>query len=186
MNKEFKNAIRPFLAGYQDGSLHHRLMALFLSIRDCDVVSERGKREVWQGMTTEHGQRLLEDFVLTPKRSQLLPCTYAFDWNTLQFKVSAFDVSRLRFPDGADYMEVSLGVVRFDFEQLTYSTEWATPLVIDRYFTSNSFSLNVATIPMGTGQLFAIVRVAFYQDVNGKPYLLPGEGAFGLQVFVEG
>lgn len=185
VNKEFKNAIRPFLSGYKDGSLHSRLMTLFLRIRDCDVVSERGKREVWQGMTTEQGKRLLKDFVFTPKRSVLLPCHYEFDWNTLQFKVTGFDVSQLRFPDGATFMELGLGVICFDFEQLIYTTEWATPLTIDRDFIGNSFSLGVAAVPVGTGQLLAIVRVAFYQEVNGTPYLLPGDGAYGLEVFVQ-
>jgi len=185
VNKEFKNAIRPFLAGYKDGRLHSRLMQLFLSIRDCDTVSARGKREVWQGISNEHGKRLLGNFVFTPKRPQLLPCTYVFDWTTLEFKANHFDVSKLRFPDGADYLEVGLGVIRFDFERLTYSTEWATPLMIDRTFNDTSFSLGIANAPSGIGQLIAIVRVAFYQNVNGKPYLLPGDGAFGLSVFVK-
>jgi len=186
VNKEFKNAIWPFLAGYKDGSLHSRLMQLFLSIRDGDTVSARGKREVWQGISNENGKRLLGNFVFTPKRPQLLPCTYTFDWNTMQFKVSAFDVKQLRFPDGADVMEVGLGVIRFDFEHLTYTTEWANPLTIDRNFTGNSFSLGVANSPVGTGQLLSIVRVAFYLNVNEKPYLLPGDGAYGLQIFVNG
>lgn len=185
VNKVFKDAIRPFLVEYKDGSLHSRLMALFLGVRDCDMLSERGKREVWKGIATAHGKRLLADFVFTPKCSPILPCSYVLDWNTLQFEVNGFDVSRLRFPYGADYMEVGLGVICFDFEHLTYTADWATPLVIDRRFTDSNFSLGVGAVPVDTGQLMAIVRVAFYQEVNGRPYLLPGDGAYGLQIFVQ-
>lgn len=185
VNKVFKESISPLLAGYKDGSLHSRLMTLFLSIKDFDTVSERGKRAVWQGMTSAQGKQLLENFVFTPKRSQLLPCSYDFDWSALQFEIKGFDVSLLRFPIGADFMGLGLGVIRYDFEKLTYSTVWATPLQIERHFSSSSFSLSVAAAPEGHGQLFAIVRVAFYQEVNGVSYLLPGDGAFGLQVFVE-
>lgn len=185
VNKVFKNAIQPFLTGYKDGSLHSRLMRLFLSIRDCDVISERGKREVWQGMSTSQGKRLLNDFVFTPKRSFLIPCHYEFDWNLLQFRVKGFKISNLQFPEGADYMELRLGVICFDFEHLTYTTELATPMIIDRHFSGTSFSLDVPTSPRGIGQLIAVVRVAFYQDVNDSSYMLPGDGAFGLQLFIK-
>ena len=185
VNRVFKNAMRSFLIGYKDGSLHSRLMQLFLGIRDCDMFSERGKREVCKGMSVEQGKRLLKDFVFTPKRSKLLPCHYEFDWNVLQFKVVGFNVSKLDFPKGADFMELMLGVLRFDFEQLTYICEWATPVSINTYFSDTSFSLGVAKEPAGTGQLMAVARVCFYQEVNGSHYLLQNDGAFGVQIFIK-
>ena len=39
MNKFFKQAIRAFLFGYKGGTLHVRLMQLFLKIKDCDAFS---------------------------------------------------------------------------------------------------------------------------------------------------
>ena len=52
VNKFFKQAIRSFLIGYKDGTLHSRLMQLFLKIKDCDAVSIRGKRAVAIGIAT--------------------------------------------------------------------------------------------------------------------------------------
>ncbi len=182
VNKVFKQAIRPFLIGYKDGTLHSRLMQLFLKIKDCDSVSVRGKRAVAIGMATERGKQLLGDFVFTPKRSSLLPCQYGFDWDTLTFHVSGFDVRHAGFPAEATYMELLVGVVRFDFETYTYTQVIETPLVIERDFNGDTFSVTVSGLPSGSGDVFAVARVGFYQDVNGKGYLLPGGGAFGVEV----
>ncbi|WP_431136062.1 hypothetical protein [Psychroserpens mesophilus] len=182
VNKVFKQAIRPFMLGYKDGTLHSRLMQLFLNIKDCDGVSERGKRVVFLGMDSEKGKQLFKDFVFTPKRSNILPCDYDFDWNTLTFSVSGFEVNAVGFPKEADYMELVLGVVRFDFETKRYTRVMAAPLVIERDFLGDSFTVAVSELPSGTGTLFAMVRVAFYQEVNGDGYLLSGGNAFRVQV----
>lgn len=181
-NKLFKHAIRPFTLGYKDGTLHSRLMRLFLKIKDCDTVSARGERSVVAGMASDQGQQLLKDFAITPKRAHLLPCSYRFDWGTLTFSVSGFKVSEAGFPKEATYMEVLLGVIRFDFKTLTFNRVIEVPLVIERDFSGDAFSLTIPELPEGEGILFAMVRVAFYQEVNGEGYLLPGGDGFGVEV----
>lgn len=182
VNKNFKHAIRPFLLGYKDGTLHSRLMQMFLKIKDCDTLSERGKRAVSLGMSSNSGKQLLSAFKFTPKRAALLPCSYGFDWATLTFNATGFQGKQAGFPKESDYMEVTLGLIRFDFETCTYKQVFETPLVIERDFSGDAFSITASTVPVGTGVLFAMVRVAFYQTVNGEGYLLPGGGAFGLEV----
>lgn len=182
INKNFKHSIRPFLIGYKDGTLHSRLMQLFLKIKNCDTVSERGKRTVFLGMTSENGKQLLKDFVFTPKRSVLLPCTYGFDWDTLSFSVTGFRADLAGFPAEATYMELVFGIVRFDFETTVYTNVIEAPLVIERDFSGDNFSLTLPELPVGTGLMYAVARVAFYQDVNGESYILPGGSAFGFEV----
>ena len=184
VNKFFKQSIKPFLIGYKDGTLHSRLMQLFLKIKDCDSVSVRGKRKVAVGITTEQGKQLFKDFVLTPKRSSLLNCSYEFDWDTLTFRVSGFSADVAGFSKEATYMEVLVGLIRFDFETNTYTQVVETPLIVARDFSSDVFSVDVSGLPSGEGILFAIARVSFYQDVNGARYLLSGNGAFGVEVFI--
>ncbi|MGM5469845.1 hypothetical protein ACS386_06175 [Flavobacteriaceae bacterium LMO-SS05] len=185
VNKVFKQAIRYFTEGYVDGMLHSRLMQLFLKIKACDLVSVRGQRQVWQGMTTPDGKHLLKTFCFTPKWSFLFPCAYIFDWVSLRVSITGFVVAQAGFPDGASYMEVRLGAIRFDFETLAYAQVLGTPLVIGRDFAGSTFSLDVPSLPGGNGLAFAMVRVAFYQSINGQPYLL--EEGFGLEIVgVEG
>lgn len=185
LNKHFKQALVPFLAGFKDGSLHSRLMQLFLGIKALDTVSERGARTVANGYATGAGKALFSDFVVTPKRPRLFTGVYAFDWTSLQFSVTQFRDATTDFPEGADYMEVLVGVVRFDFETYNFNVSLAAPLVIERDFSGDAFSVSVDSLPAGDGDLFAVTRVAFYQWVNGKGYILPGATGFGIGLFVE-
>jgi hypothetical protein len=182
VNKYFKQAIRPFLLGYKDGTLHSRLMQLFLKIKDNDTVSERGLRKVSHGIASDIGRDLLRHFTFTPKRPNLLACGYDFSWDTLSLSVTGFDAKNAGFPLNSDYMEILLGLVRFDFDTNTYTQVIEAPLVIERNFSGDTFSLTVSSLPDGEGEVFAVARVAFYQVVNGSSYLLPGEAHFSLKL----
>ncbi len=182
VNKAFKRAIILFLIGYKDGRIHSRLMQLFLKLKNLDAISERGKRQVSQGMATAEDILLFKNFDFTPKRSALLPCTYDFDWDSLSFHVSGFFADSAGFPENADYLEVVLGLVCFDFETHAYTSIMAAPMVIARDFAGSSFSISISELPSGIGTMFAMVRVSYYQSVNGIRFLLLGDRAFGLEV----
>ncbi len=184
VNRYFKQALAPFLGGHKDGSLHSRLMGLFLGIKDLDGISKRGKRSVVLGFATERGRQLLETFAVTPERPALLKCTYGFDFDVLEFRVRDYSAGAAQFPEGADYMEVLVGLVRFDFETHAFAQVLAAPLVVERDFDGTAFSVGVDGLPEGDGALIAVVRVAFYQMVNGEGYLLPGGAGFGVGLFV--
>lgn len=182
VNKSFKQAIRPFLLGHKDGTLHSRLMQLFLKIKDNDTVSERGLRKVSLGIASATGRDLLRQFTFTPKRPKLLPCRYDFSWNTLSLSVTGFDAKKAGFPLNSDYMEILLGLVRFDFNSNTYTQVIEAPLVIEPHFMGDSFTLTVSALPEGDGEVFALARVAFYQVVNGSSYLLPSEAHYSVEL----
>lgn len=182
VNREFKRALAPMLEGYVDGTLHSRLMSFFLKVKTLDAESKRGERIVAKGIDTPFGRKLLKDFIFTPKHSNLLPAQLSFDWNTFTFSVNGFDVKWIKFPQQADYLEVKLQLVRFDFNTLKYHSSTSSPVMINRSFTGDSFNLT-ATQPEGdSGLLFAVARVSFYQTVNGRPYLLSGDGSLGVSV----
>lgn len=183
VNKHFKRAIIPFTAGYKNGTLHSRLMRLFLNVKNLDMVSERGQRKVSVGYGSEMGKALLEDFVICTARPRLFECFYGFDWDNLVFQVNQFSVAAAKFPKGADIMEVVVGVVRFDFDAYVYRHTMAEPILIGRDFNATDFDIYVNGLPDGEGELIAIARVAFYQEVNGERYLLSGGEGFGVTLF---
>lgn len=182
LNKHFKLSIKPLLSDYKDGTLHYRLMQLFTKIRDCDTVSEHGKRRVHLGLQTEFGKRLLQDFRFTPKRSHLLPCDYTFDWDSLSLRVKGFQVKHIKFPEQADFMTISLGVLQFDFEQLIYSDLNINSIIIEKDFKGSALSLDCPDIPSGNGSLLVLARTAFYQKIGDRDYILPGGDGIGIEV----
>lgn len=182
VSKTFKAAIQPLLSGYQDGTLHHRLMQLFLKIKDCDLVSVIGQRSVTRGISDGKGKQLLKEFIFTPRRPQILSCPYEFDWNSLTFTVREFKVDQAPFPEGADYMEIGVGLIRFNFESLAYEQVFAPPAVIARDFEGDSFEIRCNEIPRGEGILFAMVRIAFYETVNEEGDVFGNAHSFGISV----
>ena len=182
VNRAFKTAVKPFLSGYRDGTLHRRLMQLFLKIKDADLCSERGKRSVHQGISSPEGQALLKDFVFTPQKSALFYCHYVFDRETLTFSVHDFNVHQAGFPAAASRMQVTFGVVRFNFESLAYQQVISNPIVIDRESPDASFEIALGALPEGSGVLFAVVRVSFEETVAGKRVMMTGGEGFGIEV----
>lgn len=183
VNKAFKAAIKPLLSGYKDGTLHSRLMQLFLKLKDGDLISERGNRSVHQGISVKAGKQLLTDFIFTPQRPQILSCPYEFDWNSLTFTVREFKVDQAApFPKGADYMEIGVGLICFDFDTLAYEHIFADPLIIARDFQKDAFTIPCPELPGGEGMLFFAVRFSFYQTVNGERHLVPDKAHTGVRI----
>lgn len=182
VNKQFKTALRPFLAGYQDGTLHRRLMQMFLKIKNSDLISEHGQRSVHQGISAKCGQQLLQEFIFTPKRTHFLGCNYQFNWDTRALEVSEFTIKEARFPKNSHFMEIVVGLIRFDFESLAYEQVHAAPTVIARDFEGDSFEVRCNEIPDGEGILFAMVRIGFYQKVDGDGHLVGPPHSFGIAV----
>lgn len=182
VNSKFKRSFRELQFGYKDGTLHYRLQSLFMSIKDLDEQSIRGQRQVHLGIATDYGKRLLKDFKFTPKRPMLLNGILDFDWNNFTLNVSQFNVQAVDMPESADLMGLELMAIDFDFEHLSYTNVRSSLLEIHRDFGDDSFSLQTPPLLSSQGIRFAMLRVAFYQQVNGINYLLKGAEGFGLGI----
>lgn len=182
VNRAFKTSVKPFLSGYRDGTLHSRLMQLFLKIKDADLHSERGKRSVHHGISSPEGKSLLKDFVFTPKREVVFGRPYVFDLETLTLRVHGLNVHQAGFPAAASRMQVTVGIVRFDFESLTYQQVISDSVFIDRDSDDASFEIALEALPEGSGVLFALVRVCFEEIVAGKRVIMTGGEGFGIEV----
>lgn len=182
VNRAFKTAVKPFLSGYRDGTLHRRLMQLFLKIKDADLCSERGKRSVHQGISSPEGKALLKDFVFTPRRPALFVCPYVFDRETLTFSVHGFNVHQAGFPPAACGMQVTVGVVRFEFGSLVYEQVISDPVFIDRDSADASFEIALEALPEGSGVLFAVARVSFEEIVAGERVMMKSGDGVAIEV----
>lgn len=182
VNRAFKTALKPFLSGYRDGTLHTRLMQLFLKIKDADHHSERGKRSVCHGISSPEGKALLKDFVFTPQRPALFPCAYLFDKETLSFSVQGFNVHQAGFPPAASGMQVTVGMVRLDFESFACQQVISDPVVIGRESPDDSFEIALGELPEGSGVLIAVARVVFHEVVEGERRIMTGENGLGIEV----
>ena len=181
-NAAFRKVFRNFIHGYKDGTLPQRLQSLFMSIKDLDTTSERGKRRVGNGIEHPYAKRLLKDFDFTPKRPYLLNAQLHFDWASNTLTVTNFDIRGADIPRTADFMGLQLMSVLFDFHTLEHVSAQSDFLELPPDFVSTNFIMTVPALPDGPGTRLVFLRVGYYQQVSGVNYLLPGDGKFGLGI----
>lgn len=125
--KHFKKALEPILAGANHPNLHRSMMSLFQQIKNCDVDSPRGSRNIFSGLKSEAGQQLLENFHFFPEFP--LP-----DKIKARLKIEK-EIGKLCLQDfsssNIDYLLQGF-CLHFDFHELSYELTFAEPLVFRR------------------------------------------------------
>ena len=182
--KLFRLSIREALLSSKDGDLHGRMMTLMQEIKVADLISERGKRTVWNGLKTTLGKKLFTDFLFTPKQ-RLLPlfnclpvvsdlgaiCDFSgVQFDESSFRKSATDVGLTYFV--ADYCLETLEFTRYSSEQITLSKA-ELPVIIPPF--------EITGLPPNFEFRMAFLAVQFYQKSNEKLVDLKEEGMTGLR-----
>jgi len=179
VKKVFKDSLLPFLGMQKDSSLHSRMMQLFLRIKDCDMLSERGLRRVDRGLGETEGKLLLGDFEFTPFTALFLKGVY--DHNSFTYPTTGFDVQQLAYPNGATHFELGLGIVVFDFEAMQAVLFKGGPVLIAKGTSLTDLNL-VAATPTGNGMQIAVLHYRYLQEVNGSLYPLKDKTCYGVRV----
>jgi hypothetical protein len=184
VNKAFREALRPFYKKHRFTHLHSRLMGLFSALKNLDLVSKRGERLVANGVAGADGLAILQRFSYTPdcQVKTVLPFDYVVDSVSYALTISDFDINRVDFINGATHIELTYGVLDFNFSTLDYELHLASALVLDTDFAGASVSLVPDTLPLGIGTELCVFGVRFYQEVDGALYLLNAKDAVGFMV----
>lgn len=184
VNKAFRQALRPFYKGYTFTHLHSRLMGLFTKLKDLDVGHTRGNRVVSGGVASVDGPYLLKEFVYTPDCSVRAVLPFNFDIATSTYALTFRDVAmgRVRFISGATHIELTYGVLDFNFETLEYQLHLATPLILDKNFAAPTVTLVPDTPPTDIGTVLCVLGIRFYEEVNGELFRLNAADGVGFGV----
>lgn len=183
-NADFKSALFPFLKEITDGTLHERLMKLFMKIRRLDGTAE-GHRTAGAGLRSDTGRRLLSDFKFTagPNTRDILSWGYDFDVKTGALKVNSFDAARLKFPKGTTHFFLDYGVLEYDFKGNRFRVLLSdNTLVIAKGDEIRELFLEVAEKPKKGRLVFGIVKVQFYEKLTDAFYKSFAKGAVGIGV----
>lgn len=184
VNKVFRQALRPFYIGYTFTHFHSRLMGLFTTLKDLDLIHERGNRVVAMGLNTAEGAFVLKQFHYTPDCDvrQVLPFNFAVAANTFALSISEFDGKRVKFIAGATHIKLMYGVLDFNFDTLAFDLHLATPVVLDKDANISNVLLTPNSLPLGIGTPLSVLGVRFYQAIDGVLYDLQAKNALGFVV----
>lgn len=184
VNKAFRMSLREFYKGYRFSNFHSKLMTLFTALKTLDHTSVRGERRVAGGVATPEGKDLLKQFQYTPECEVLtrLPFDYSIDTITHALTFTGFDIKKVGFVSGATHIQLTYGVVDFDFDSLQYRLDLATPLMLDRTYSGNTLMLSPTVGTPAVGTRLCVLGVRYYQEVNGELYLLKAADSVGIGV----
>ncbi|SFN81068.1 hypothetical protein SAMN04487989_104151 [Bizionia echini] len=185
VNKVFRQALRPFYTNHRFTFFHSRLMSMFTDLKKLDTDSARGSRQVYKGLLTDAGKRLLQDFTYTPdcKPQLVLPFSYGMDWPTYTLSIPQFNIEHVQFITGSTHIALQFGVLDFNFETLDSALHLAAPLVLAKDFAGTFLGFTPVTAPTGLGLQLAVMGVRYYQEVDGLMYVLNAENGVGIGVF---
>lgn len=180
VKKIFKDSLRPFFGSQRDRMLQSRMQSLFMQLKDCDLISERGSRRVGIGLQTQEGKQLMTQFDFTPHSLRLRKSTY--DASTLTYTVDGFDSGELNYRNGATHLELFYAVVVIDFGAKKAKLFAADTVVITKASLMNGFTLSPAVQPEGNGTYITVLLHRYLQEVNGTLYPLKDKAVYGMRV----
>ncbi|MCZ8090071.1 hypothetical protein [Flavobacterium sp.] len=180
VKKLFKDSLFPFLGKQRNEELQGRLMKLFIGIKNADLVSERGQRKVGLGLQQADGKALLVGFCFTPF---CLPTDTGFyDAASTTYTFSDFAPKSLKFLTGATHLELQLGVVVLDLEQMKASLFRSDAVRVAKNGAPQAVPLAAAVPNDASGFKIAVLHYRYLQDVNGAFYGFHEQNGFGLLV----
>ena len=168
----------------KDGELHGRMMSVLQEVKVADLISERGRRTVWQGLATEAGKKLMTGFLFIPKQGvthlfSKLPVVELIGKRCVCGDLIASD---LLFPKSATVVRLHYFVVDYDVEHMEYVRYSAAPLFVSKDgFDSVVPLFELMDLPDAFGTRMAFLSVQFYQEQNGKLFELKENGMAGVR-----
>lgn len=185
--KVVRDVLRPLLVLASDGRVTARMMKVMTGIKNFDITSSRGGRNIAAGINNPAAKELLKGFNFNERSNLGTVLSKPFSVATSTGGVTISNViplNDINFPSGATHVTLQSGWAKIDFSTgvSDFQLSPVTSLLIDE--TEQNISLVPVSTPSGSGIDIYVLCIAFYQEVNGTQYPLKN-GAFNALSIVE-
>jgi hypothetical protein len=185
--KLLRDAVRPMSMNASDGRVTARMTKVMTVIKNLDAVNDRGKRVVSQGIQDPEGVAALKGFDFNKEAllGSILYKPFTVDPGTGEIVISnlvpQMDIS---WPQGATHIQLSCGFVGVDFDTNEKDLQISQMVNLPIDPTATTVTLTPAGAPaVATTKLF-LLKIEFFQEVNGNQYTLKN-GAYNALKVVE-
>ncbi len=179
VGKFLRESLFDLLYGAKDNKVTQRVTQLMSNIKDLDVISDRGKRHVDQGLENPDGRVLMTgfDFNEHAPLSYVLGNTVDLDTDTGKISIPGFvPEQQLHYPKSATHVELQGGWLRIDFEHRKQKLVLTNMLRLSLDETMTDVALMPSGEPTGAGTDIFVLRIGFKQEMNGEMYELKDKG----------
>ena len=183
--KLFRVHLRPISINACDKRIVPRLNQLMSKIKNMDSISIRGERNVGVGIYTTEGKSLLRGFEFNENSelSNLLFKSYVLNTTTGVISIdNLIPANDIRFPQSATHVSFTGGYAIFNFVTGLVDFKMTNIVNIDLFATSTTTTLTPESLPTGSGTKVFLLKIEFFQVINGVQYPLKNVGFNALRV----
>lgn len=185
--KMLRDTIRPLLLNTADNRAVSRLTQVMSVIKNADPSSVRGERNVATALGQPGVKELLKGFDFNSQATLSSKLFKAFDVTTSDGSITIkglIPIQDVIYPVGATHLEIKGAWARVDFSSGKSELFESSPQNMPIDATANNLSLKPSGQPGGTGVDLFLLKIVFYQEVNGKRYDLKN-GSYNVLNIVE-
>jgi len=171
----------------KDSRVTSRLTKVLNQVKNEDLISARGQRNVTEGLATPQGRALLKGFNFNRRSSleAVLLKSYALDTATGEVTITDLVPNQeMSIPEGATHATLSAAFLNLDLGTEVQDLQLSNDVNLPINGTATSVTLTPAAPASGSGQSYYLLKVAFFQDVNGIQYPLKN-GAHNAMQLIE-
>lgn len=185
--KLLRDSLRSMMMNASDGRVTSRITQKMTEILKLDGTSVRGSRTVAVGLTDPAASGMLKgfDFNVNAILKGILFKKYEVDMTTGTLTIGGLvPINDIAYPAGATHVTLTgaLAVVDFALGESDLELTNSANLVINA--AASDLQLVVPTLPTIAGTKFFLLKLEFFQVVNGQQYGLKN-GAYNALAIVE-
>lgn len=175
MGKLLRNSAVSLMQLAKDSRVSSRLSQTMSQIKNLDLISDRGQRQVGIGIQTPDGQKILKGFDFNSKAIMGSVFRGELDLDPVTGVVVLPDFNptfHLAAPTGTTHASFSMAVSRVDFELAEHKTRYSNKENVSVTAAMATYTLTPSEIPAGTGKFIYYFLIEFFQEMNGTQYPL--------------
>lgn len=185
--KILRRAIIELLSEVKDPTVTSRLTKVMSQVKNEDLTSPRGKRNVATGLGELAGKMKLKNFNFNSNAPLERVLLTEYELNTTTGEVTIPEIvtaKQVSYPKGATHVSFRSGFVNVDFSNGENDFQLSPVQNETINKTPVSISLTPLTPAVGIGNAIYVLYVGFYQEVNGVQYQL-NNGAHNALSIIE-
>jgi hypothetical protein len=177
--------LRPISMNASDNRIVARLTQLMSKIKNLDATSIRGARNVGVGIGTVAGKALLKGFEFNQNSllGSILFKPYAVNTTTGVVTIAGLiPTTDIVFPQGATHVSLTGGYANINFATAVVDFKMTNVLNLAITAPSTAVTLTPTAVPAGTGTKVYLLKIEFFQQVNGVQYPLKNGAYNALKI----
>jgi hypothetical protein len=182
-----RDNLRPISSNATDGRVVARLTKIMTQIKNLDTTSARGLRNVGVAMTSAQAKALLKGFEFNRDAllSSILFKPWALNTTTGVITISALAPALdIIYPEGSTHVSLTGAYANINYATGVADVKLTNVQNLPISATASAITLTPTSVPAGTGAKLFLLKIEFFQLVNGVQYSLKN-GAYNALKLIE-